>query len=523
VELLFHSYRAAGISFAEASHFSLPVKGLLELIFPYFFHLTEFPWVSLGWAKFPYLGIVPFVLALFGIIFADRKYKWWLVLVVIFVIFVILGSNAFLPVYFFLYRFVPGFNLFRYPIKFLFVLVFIFSFLTGLGMDVLKSIINKGPKDQPTSRVLISLAILLFLLFICYLWLQQHPQTFYEALKPLFSEELKQSSDGFIKKVVVPRNIANFGIMTGLLAILWLWFAFAYYRKISERVFMAGIAFLVFIDLYTANANANFSVASKIYRETIPKNVKILQADKDVFRYFVAPELYRRAHYDLNRDFYDYQKALYFVRERLTANQGMLFGLCDVGGYESIRGADGEKLLRRIWELNSLEGIRILDLINVKYLITPWVFKQKGYELVRVTDDPLRDGKIFLYRNHHYLPRTFFVPRAKVIFDRNKILDYLFTPQFNPTQEVILEEKVDNPAGFVFTSEWFYPGWRAYVDGKETKIYRANYMFRAVPVPANKSKVKFVYDPLLFKVGAVISSVTILLLLASIILSRRLR
>jgi uncharacterized membrane protein YfhO len=40
------------------------------------------------------------------------------------------------------------------------------------------------------------------------------------------------------------------------------------------------------------------------------------------------------------------------------------------------------------------------------------------------------------------------------------------------------------------------------MDGKKTKIYRANYNFRAVPLSAGTHRVEFIYDPMSFKLGA---------------------
>jgi uncharacterized membrane protein YfhO len=43
------------------------------------------------------------------------------------------------------------------------------------------------------------------------------------------------------------------------------------------------------------------------------------------------------------------------------------------------------------------------------------------------------------------------------------------------------------------------------VDGQETPIYRANYLFRAVYVPAGQHSVDFVYRPRAFRLGLLIS------------------
>ncbi|MCK4649150.1 YfhO family protein, partial [bacterium] len=63
----------------------------------------------------------------------------------------------------------------------------------------------------------------------------------------------------------------------------------------------------------------------------------------------------------------------------------------------------------------------------------------------------------------------------------------------------------------------YYPGWKAYVDGKEEKIYQANYILRAVYLGPGKHDIRFIYDPLSFKVGTYISLITALFLLLVII------
>jgi hypothetical protein len=62
---------------------------------------------------------------------------------------------------------------------------------------------------------------------------------------------------------------------------------------------------------------------------------------------------------------------------------------------------------------------------------------------------------------------------------------------------------------FLVLSDTYFPGWKAFVDGKEEKILRANYNFRAVPLTAGTHRVEFVYDPLSFKLGAIITFLTI--------------
>ena len=54
-----------------------------------------------------------------------------------------------------------------------------------------------------------------------------------------------------------------------------------------------------------------------------------------------------------------------------------------------------------------------------------------------------------------------------------------------------------------------YPGWVARVDGRPVEILRANFAFRAVPVPAGAHRVTFRYEPASFLVGSIVSIVTL--------------
>jgi uncharacterized membrane protein YfhO len=58
--------------------------------------------------------------------------------------------------------------------------------------------------------------------------------------------------------------------------------------------------------------------------------------------------------------------------------------------------------------------------------------------------------------------------------------------------------------GFVVLSNQYDPGWRAYVDGREERIYRANYILMAVPLTKGSHKVKFVYEPAMHQINLLV-------------------
>ena len=55
----------------------------------------------------------------------------------------------------------------------------------------------------------------------------------------------------------------------------------------------------------------------------------------------------------------------------------------------------------------------------------------------------------------------------------------------------------------------FYPGWKAYVNGKEERILKANYLFQAIEVKEGRSLVKFCFEPKMVKIGIFISCVAL--------------
>ncbi|MBI2252714.1 MAG: YfhO family protein, partial [Armatimonadetes bacterium] len=134
------------------------------------------------------------------------------------------------------------------------------------------------------------------------------------------------------------------------------------------------------------------------------------------------------------------------------------------------------------------------------------------------------------------IPYVFFVSRYKVIKEKDKLLKELASNEFNPTSEILFQEdppkafknsgsgsinnnlvrvikntpdKIELEAqtkqdGFIFISELFYPGWKVFTDGVESKILKANYIFRAVSANKGKHSIVFVYKPESFKIGMVI-------------------
>ena len=83
----------------------------------------------------------------------------------------------------------------------------------------------------------------------------------------------------------------------------------------------------------------------------------------------------------------------------------------------------------------------------------------------------------------------------------------------------VLTYKSQSPAdGTVVFSEIFYPyGWNAYIDGKPTEIFRANYLLRAINIPAGQHDIRMEFRPESVRKGNIVASVFIMIMYAIVL------
>src|SRR5262249_30406401 len=146
----------------------------------------------------------------------------------------------------------------------------------------------------------------------------------------------------------------------------------------------------------------------------------------------------------------------------------------------------------------------------------------------------------WLYKISGSVPRTYVVNKGKVVKEFADVLRSLSDPEFDPAEEVVVEDNViiqpnrplqatativryedtvvvihvnSNDDGVLVLADSYYPGWHAHVDGKKTKILRANHFFRGVSIPAGRHVVEFKYDPQSFRLGLFVSLLTVFCIL----------
>jgi membrane protein YfhO len=210
----------------------------------------------------------------------------------------------------------------------------------------------------------------------------------------------------------------------------------------------------------------------------------------------------------------------------LLPNTALVYGLRDVRTYDGIGVREYMDLLDVAFhftgathQLTNTATPRLLDLLNVKYILTP-----PSIDLPPDRFERVLDGATRVYRNLRVQPRAFLVDQHVTLAGnaaRRAMRDTL-----DLTRAAVLEEPLEaarqpEPAGalmgqaairryeddrvwiatdadgrrLLVLTDAFYPGWQATIDGRGTSILRADYAFRAVSVPAGRHVVEFRYQP----------------------------
>jgi len=262
-------------------------------------------------------------------------------------------------------------------------------------------------------------------------------------------------------------------------------------------------------------------------------------------------------------------KSLYRVHfgEVIPMNMWTTYGLSSLSGYDAVYPLLTSKFIAatnsnltstgpigRHGSFDNFES-RLFDLVNNKYLLT---LKRNGKGEPRISGiipkkynlskfRPIfEDGSVAILENKSSLPRIFFVSDWEVVKDDERVLPTLVDPQFNISKKIIISEDFDkftqskftskseiknivytsgkisfdissDSNGFIFMSDTYYPGWEAYVDSRLTKIYKADYVFRAIPVEKGSHNILFIYNPKSFRMGKLISILSILTLILILI------
>jgi hypothetical protein len=188
---------------------------------------------------------------------------------------------------------------------------------------------------------------------------------------------------------------------------------------------------------------------------------------------------------------------------------------------------------------------RRMDMLNVKYLVTSTgtpltaEFGKRSDRYSRVYND----GTVSVFQNNRALPRFFAVPLSGMeVIAPSQQMVRIKHPSFDPERSVVVSEippgipkqpnssplesriaivdsdvngytlktSLSAPAILV-VSQARYVGWKAILDGTETPVFAADYALSGFMIPEGTHDVRFVFQPLSFRIGLLLSSISALI------------
>ncbi|MDQ7798800.1 MAG: YfhO family protein [Candidatus Edwardsbacteria bacterium] len=502
-----------------ATSYSMPPEEIVNIVWPEFSGLidknSEQGPTHWYWGRrdlklhTEFLGVIPFLLALLGLLYSRRK-KLKMFFLGLGGFALIVAFGGFTPLYHLIYYLVPGMAKFRSP-----AMIFnVFSFATVVLMAMgIQSLINGEYKEKMHNGLLISLGmVLLFGIIFSVAKDGMTSMLSAFAAKGWGAQALWQ---GF------PEMVRGFWIAYAFLAAGAVLTALLARKRLPFRWWSIAMAVLVFLELWRVDA----------------KFIKIVAGPEE---YFVKDEVVRTLEKDAGIH------RTWPLQVHQQGNYLSLFGVQTVGGehpnplkrYSEFVGTDPKRLLPDF--RNLFQAPAFLNILNVKYLLMQQPVNHPSFVLA----DSCYNGRVKIFKNQAVLPRAWIVGRYENIAQGDGILERMRQPDFDPSKSVILEEdpadfipsenlvgqvtidsyqpnqvlltaEADQPGILVF-SDNHYPAWQAFIDGSPARVFRANYTFRAVPVPAGRHRIEFKYHSKYFILGLTISIISAIMILSGI-------
>lgn len=436
----------------------------------------------------------------------------------------LLAFGSYTPVYPFLYNWVPVLRVMRFPEKYYYLTFALLVFTTVRG---LRQIDNNEKSHTPWVVTTSILAVWL----IVYVTFRIEPQ--------LLADFVHQRHPGDASLAMNPTTTAAIlVILEKQIAVsltLALLFGLNRLGVLRSTLLRPLLVLAVFLDLSSANKPLHF-----LRDATLVQNAARImeQPPPDHSRVFYYPPG-NNVHPSFMRVSGNptYEKATEIALNNLLPNAGLLYGFEYFQDIDALGRRSYTDFLNFINSLPADRRGKLLRAINVKYVVAFHSLEVKGLKLVREFPEHYSN----LYEVTNAVPRAYVAAHA--IYDPNpsSTLERMSSDSFNPLRDVILDAPIHldtkgvsqsraeidlyennrvqinvqlNEPGILVLTDAFHPGWKVFVGGKEKTIRRANYLFRAVELPPGNHRVEFVYDPISFKIGLMISLLTAAFLVA---------
>lgn len=409
-----------------------------------------------------------------------------------------LGKNT--PIFPWLYRNIPTFDMFQSPTRFSVWIVFSLAVLGGIGVERWRRPIDKG----------------------LYWTRLGTAGAFAVTLGAGVGGILLNGISTDFKPTFVPAiAMAGFwGFGAGLLSLT------APEKQVkknpTKKSWVLGVILWVSVDLLVSNFGLNPGINLDFFRRE-PENLEEIQHMANDGRLFLLTEDENFIKYKQYFRFDSFDDDLDWTQFRtiMLPNMNMIEGIPVVNNYDPLVPARYADWMDELESMNIHYRDDLLNLMGVSVLEWATSNSNNGVRYIP------RDGAT----------RVRWVPCARYVADENASWDLVFTGEFDLGNEVIIEKNgakkdqsctqsitalkivTDRPneviiqvnsqaTGWIVLSDVWYLGWKGWIDGVPAPIFHANYLFRAVEVPPGSHEITFAYRPPWFYIGAVISGIT---------------
>ncbi len=479
-----------------------------------------------------YMGVLVFFLALFAIIMDWKNpFVRYLTILSGFALLVSFGKTF--PILFdLLFNYFPYFDKFRVPSMILVLVQMSMPVLAGLGL--MKIINLRNEKDKKYLLLIRNIGLVFLGVFILSLIGNSAIADWFTGRINDYTSTISASNQRLAQQYQALAPHASQMFTTDLMmamafsAILF-WLAYFYIKfKISADVFVVIVILLSIVDLWRIDARGAKYIdnpdKSNMFSEPDYITAIKSQNDKEPFRLLNLKQDGSLGSFTSNSNY-----NAYFLVE-------------DFYGYSGIKPRAYQDYLDVVGPTNQV----MWKMLNVKYIVVDKPGMFEGFTPI------LTNESTVVYENENVLPRVYLVNRVenKAPIDmlnavKNSVIDpkdiafveeNLITDHPDSTAYSIIKEYKEaktvievNASGnnFLFFGNTYLPGWKAAIDGKETKTYKTNHGFIGIVVPAGKHLVEFNYAPESFfitkNIALVLSSLVVLGLIGAIILEVRKR
>jgi hypothetical protein len=495
LQLLGQSQRDAG--YGDGT-WAIPAWGGINLIFPHFgaepSELGGYTIPGQYFTRTYYVGLAMVLLATMPPV---RALRWrWMFLWVATLITLLLaqGDNGFLMPW--LKRICPSISVARYPVKFMYLAVFVLPLLAGLSLARLFSA-TETERTQVRKELLRRCGLMvvggILLHWAAYWWVSQ-------PWEPM----LKNSLVRFLFTGI---------FMAGLL--VWL----RVERAQWMRWIPCGLAIILWVDLLQHQDLMIRTAAPVIYeRGLVDTFLPDPRPRPGETRAMISPE----AHHALAQTgIEDPQKHIPSRRATLSGDFNMLEDIPKVDGFYAMYPAHHMFLLAGILNLSKPVPEGLQDFLGVSHISRPghvfdWQSRQRPVALVSAGQMPVtmpdQQALSFLLSTNFDPKRTVILsPVVGLPSGQTPVPEACIRMLSYSTREWHVEVETPRPTMAVFSQTW-YPNWTAALDQQPVALLRANLAFQAVAVPAGKHQITLRYEDRGFRRGCWLSGITIILL-----------